>query len=757
MSQPKPTACILCPENCGLQVTVEDRRLKNIRGDKQHPHSHGYVCNKPGRLDSYQNHADRLTSPLKRREDGTFEAVSWDEAIAGIAAELARIKDAHSGRAIAYYGGGGQGNHLPGVYATSLRAALDTPYVYSSLAQEKTGDFMVNGRLFGKQTCHVVADVQRAQVAMFLGTNPWQSHGFPRARKVLKELKADPGRTMIVVDPRVTETAKMADIHLQVRPGQDASLLAAILGVLVQDGVTDTTFLASRCRDAEPVLQTFASYDIAAGCARAGVEEAAVREVAGLLAGAESATIRADLGLQQSRHSTLNSYLEKLLFLLTGNLGKAGGNNFHTFLLPLIGHSKDASEGAVLTAVTGMHPISKLYPPNILPAEINTDHAGRIRAVIVDSSNPVRTAADTAAYVEAFGKLELLVSIDVALTETAALAHWVLPASSQFEKPEATFFSLSFPDNHFHLRRPVMAPLPGTLAEPEIYRRLCVALGALPDRFPLLERIAAQHCKRPGLKLLPNALKATVAMNRALMGQLPLVLYATLGKAMPANVRSGAVLWGAALRYAVKHEAAVRRAGVQDGPGGLGEALFRHIVDGAHGVILSVHEYGDTWSFLRTPDKKVRLAIPELLRQVEALQGEADITTEAFPFVLQAGERRAWNANTIIRDPSWRPKDREGALRIHPGDAERLGIGEGDLVAVSTRAGRVEATVTLSAALQPGLITLPHGYGLQHPAEDGGRAGTGVAINDLTSADWVDELTMTPLHKNVPARVEALG
>src|SRR5690606_2461753 len=122
-----------------------------------------------------------------------------------------------------YYGGGGQGNHLGGVYGASLRAVLGSPYVYSALAQEKTGDFWVNGKLFGRQTCHVtVHGLAEADCALFIGTNPYQSHGFPRARKVLKAIARDQRRTMIVIDPRRTETAALADVHLQLRPGTDA-------------------------------------------------------------------------------------------------------------------------------------------------------------------------------------------------------------------------------------------------------------------------------------------------------------------------------------------------------------------------------------------------------------------------------------------------------------------------------------------------------------------------------------------------------
>ena len=217
------------------------------------------------------------------------------------------------------------------------------------------------------------------------------------------------------------------------------------------------------------------------------------------------------------------------------------------------------------------------------------------------------------------------------------------------------------------------------------------------------------------------------------------------------------MLWGAAQIYANKHEAAVRRAGVEDGPGGLGESLFRRIVEGSSGVVLSEHEYEDTWSFMRTPDQRVRLAIPTLLAQVAELSSEQPVTSEAFPFVLQAGERRAWNANTIFRDPSWRPKDPDGALRIHPDDAARVGVGAGDAVAVVTARGEVRATVELNLDVLPGVVSLPHGYGLQHPDSGGERVQTGASINDLTDAAWVDALTKTPLHKTVPADVRAVS
>ncbi|MEN0063457.1 MAG: molybdopterin-dependent oxidoreductase [Myxococcota bacterium] len=747
-----PTACILCSENCGIEVKLDGRRFAAIRGDKAHPHSKGYLCQKASRLDAYQNHTDRLQSPLARQPDGSFKPVDWDTAIREIAAKMKSIKAEYGGKTFAYYGGGGQGNHLGGVYSSALRGALGTPYIYTALAQEKTGDFWVNGKLFGKQTCHITSDVEHADLVLFVGTNPWQSHGFARARKVLKDIQKDPDRMMIVIDPRVTETAKMADLHLQVRPGGDAHLLAGMLAFIVQEGMHDEAFLAEHCADVDPVLSVLRDIDVGVFARRAGVPVADLRQAALAVAKANSACVRADLGIQQSRHSTLNSWLEKLTFLITGNLGKKGGNHFHTFLLPLIGHSPDPSDPkAVRTAVTGMHPISKLYPPNVLPQEIDTDHPDRIRAMVVDSANPLVSAADTQAYESAFKKLELLVVIDVALTETAQLADYVLPASSQFEKVEATFFNLSFPDNTFHLRRPLLKPLPNTLPEPEIYRRLCVALGAMPDRFPVLERLAKLDRGARRFRLFPMALKARLALQPSLVPLASLVLYATLGRALPEGLDSAAVLWTGAQMLAEKHPDAVRRAGVVDDGSGLGEALFDAILEGQSGTVMTHHRYDDTWSFLRHPDKKVHLDIPDLMPELRALAEEDE--SAAAPFLLMAGERRSYNANTILRDPLWRKTDPEGALRIHPQDATRLGVGDGDRVRVQSSRGEVEVTVECFDGMQPGVVSLPHGYGMSHPDDDGTRVQYGPWINRLTDAAHCDPHTKTPFHKGVPVQV----
>ena len=202
------TACILCECNCGIEVQLggeDGRRFARIRGDKEHPSSRGYTCNKPLRLDHYQNGRHRLTSPLRRRADGRFEEIDWETAIREVAGKLAAVRDAHGGESIFYYGGGGQGNHLPGGYAGATLRALGSVYRSSALAQEKTGEFWVNGRMLG---AGVRGEFEHCEVALFVGKNPYQSHGFPRAREVLTAIAKDPARALVVIDPRRSETAR---------------------------------------------------------------------------------------------------------------------------------------------------------------------------------------------------------------------------------------------------------------------------------------------------------------------------------------------------------------------------------------------------------------------------------------------------------------------------------------------------------------------------------------------------------------------
>lgn len=734
----QPTACILCECNCGIVVATEGRTLAKIRGDKSHPGSQGYTCNKALRLDHYQNNANRLTSPMRRRADGSYEAVDWHTAITEIADGFRRIRDDYGGDKIFYYGGGGQGNHLGGAYSGAFLKALGARYRSNALAQEKTGEFWVDQQLYGG---HTRGEFEHAEVSVFVGKNPWMSQSFPRARVVLNEIAKDPARSMIVIDPVITDTAKMADFHLRVRPGTDAWCLAALAAVLEQENLCDQTFLDAHVTGADQVREVLRGVSIAECAARCGVAEALIRAAARRVAAARSVSVFEDLGIQQAPNSTVCSYLNKLLWILTGNFAKRGGQHLHSSFAPLF------SPGRVgRTPVTGAPVIAGLVPSNVIPQEILTDHPDRFRAMIVESSNPAHSVADSAAVRAALEALELVVVIDVAMTETARLAHYVLPAATQFEKPEATFFNLEFPHNTFHLRHPLFPPLEGTLPEPEIWARLVRALGVVDATELQPLHAAAQR----GRDEYAKAFMAAVAGSPMLAKTVPFVLYETLGPTLPDGLAGAAALWGLAQKAAWTYPDAVRRAGHDSG-----DALFEAILRERSGVTFTVHEYSDDWTLIGHEDKRIAVAIPEMLDEIRALpDATAHLTSAEFPMVLSAGERRAYTANDILRDPSWRKRDVDGALRVSVEDADALGLVAGGRVRITTESGSAEATVEISAAMLPGHVSLPNGYGLDYTDGDGRSHRPGVAPNALTATGWRDPYAGTPWHKHVPARIE---
>lgn len=568
----QPSACILCECNCGIVVRLEDRTLARIRGDKNHPASRGYTCNKALRLDHYQNNPDRLTAPMRRRPDGSYEEVDWDTAIAEIATGFQAVAATHGGDKILYYGGGGQGNHLGGAYSGAFLKALGSHHRSNALAQEKTGEHWVDAHFYGN---HTRGEFEHAEVSVFVGKNPWMSQSFPRARVVLNAISKDPARSMIVIDPVITDTAKMADFHLRVRPGTDAWCLAALAGVLVQENLCDEAFLAEHVSGVEAVREVLAEVPVGDYAARCGVDEGLLRTAVRRIGAADSVAVFEDLGVQQSPNSTLCSYLNKMLWILTGNFAKRGGQHLHSSFAPLF-----RPGGVGRTPVTGAPIIGGLMPSNVVPQEILTDHPDRFRAMIVESSNPAHSVADSDAVRRACAELELLVVIDVAMTETARLAHYVLPAATQFEKVEATFFNLEFPRNTFHLRHRLMEPLAGTLPEPEIWARLMRALGVVDDA----ELAPLRQAAKQGRAAFTEAFLTAIGANPGLGKVLPFVLYETLGPALPEGLAGAAALWGLAQKAAMTYPDAVRRAGHDDG-----NALFDAILDGRSGVTFTVH------------------------------------------------------------------------------------------------------------------------------------------------------------------------
>ncbi len=743
------TVCILCSANCGVEVRLDGREFSRVRGNKSHVSSKGYTCEKALRLNHYQNAAGRLTSPLKRLEECSYITLDWDTAIDEVAAALLAVNAEHGEGKIMYYGGGGQGNHLGGLYGAGLRNALGITRKSNALAQEKTGEAWVEGRMYGTHTHGEFAD---AEVSIFLGKNPWHSHGFDETRRVLKEIAADDDRSMVVIDVRRTETADLADYFLQVNPGGDAFLLAAMLAVLVEEDLVAHDWLAENVIGLEQSLAAFTDIPIADYAARCGISEERIRETTRRIARAESVSIYEDLGVEMAPHSTLVSYLQRALSTLVGSYGKPGAMNAHTAIVPLFSYGTSGTEP--IDPITGGRVISGLIPCNDIAAGILSDHEDRTRAMFIESANPVHSLASSASFRDAMRAMELTVVIDVAMTETAREADYVFPAASQYEKAEMTFFNMTFPENRATLRKPLLEPLEGTLPEAEIHSRLAKAMGfvAEDDLQPLRE--AAQE----GYDAFGAAFLGAAAENPMLASLGAVVLYETIGKTLPDGMSVAAPLWFSAQQLAMRYPQQVQAAGHEGEGAALGNALFDALIDSRDGTALTRHEPDQGFDLLRTADQKINLDLPEMFEELSALRdGPVSLATDDYPFVLSAGERRSFTANTIMRDPSWRKKDAQGALRLSVADAEVLGIESGSRVRITTAEGTAVAVADVNATMQRGHIALPNGLGLGYSPAGGSPEVTGVAPNELTSLSWKDPIAGTPWHKHVPAKLELVS
>ncbi len=757
--QPIKTACNLCFVNCGLEVELGDeaaREIVKVRGDKDHPTSRGYICNKAARINYYQNNRDRLLHPMRRKENGTYEAIDWDTAISEIAAKFRTIRDTHGGERIFYYGGGAQGDHLGGGYSGPLRHALGMKYNGNAISQEKTGLAWVFSRMVGAV---VHSDLHHAQVAMFVGKNPFMSNGIDKARELLRDIKKDPSRTLIVVDPRRTETADYADIHLAVTPGRDAWCMAALVASIVQQDKLPTAWLQAHTAGHERVIEAFRKIPVDEFARFAGIDPALIASTARVIADAQSFALEEDLGIQMAPHSTLVTYLNFLLALLTGNYGKPGTMDAVTQLAPIISVDTTPVDengydvGRKKLPVTGAPIVSGLYPGAYLAEEILNDHPERPRGILFESSNPVHSLPGTQSLREAIRSLECSVAIDVAMTETARECDYVLPAATNFEKWSATFFPRNFPANLFHLRPPVLDVTPGVLIEPEIHARLIEALEFFePGELDPLHEAAAQ-----GLEAYRAAFFEQMAQNPKIDKMLSYVMYRTLGPTLGEGRAATSAIWGLSQVYVMKHPVQAQRAGYAGEDAG--NDLFRAIASSPSGVFIGESDHQDSFAAIPHPDNKLQLVISELLDELETLQAMEPLvdTSEAYPFSLVAGSRRAYTANCAIRDPDWVKGRNPTSLTVHPSDAERLSIPEGATVLLETEAGKATVEIAYDDRMHPGTLSIPNGQGMDFTGDDGVRRPFGVYANELTSPRYRDKFIGTPWHKFVPARISVVA
>jgi anaerobic selenocysteine-containing dehydrogenase len=326
----------------------------------------------------------------------------------------------------------------------------------------------------------------------------------------------------------------------------------------------------------------------------------------------------------------------------------------------------------------------------------------------------------------------------------------VLPACNQYERWENTLFNFEYPHNVFQLRPPLFAPLEGTLPEPEIYTRLLRAMNLLPPEARLAELRAVALQDRAAFGKALGEFMSEAPHYRHLG---PIILYETLGKALPEGAAAAAVWWPAAHQCVRQNAKAVMGAGFSGEGFAVGEALFEAMMTRPSGVVFTHERHEDLWRLVRTEESKVQLAVPEMMEWLARLDVRDAAPNPDYPIMLLAGQRRHYNANQAIRDPRWRKKDPAGALHLHPDDLAETGGSAGGWMAVVTPAGRLVVRVESDERLRRSQASLPHGFGQIYDRPEG-KVTIGPRLNMITMTDDCDPIARTPYHKNVAIRVE---
>jgi anaerobic selenocysteine-containing dehydrogenase len=743
MGEWRKSSCVLCAQNCGLELLVEDDRITKVRADRENPRSEGYVCRKGMSVIYYQYPRDRLTGPLKRVGDG-FVSVTWEQALDGIAEKLQQIRGEYGPRSLAYMGASGQGGHFEAGFGVSLLRALGSQYRYSSVGQEFSGAWWVNGRMFGGQHILTVPDEKETEMLIAWGWNGMQSHQMVQAPRKLRELAGDPNRLLVVVDPRRSETAQIADMHLALAPGSDALLLKAMIAVIVGRGWQDDGYLEAHADGYVEILDWFSGFDIDGALEVCEVEKEQVIELCRLLT-TKKWCVHPDLGIYMGRQSALAYYLLQLLAALCGRIGRSGGNVVPGMLRPLGGHADERSSRVWRTVETDMFPAAAgFYPPAVVPEEILSHHPERLRAILLNGCNPLRSYPDTTAYEKAFPSLDLLVVCDIVMSETARLAHYVLPSRTLYESWDGTFFAWSYPEVYFQMRRPAVSAPPECLEPAQIFTRLAEKLGVIPDIPQEIREAAGGPRLLFGMRLMQ-----WVAREPKIKAALPFILAKTLGEEWDSANR--AALWGAlmTLPKSVRENAA--RAGFAPGPD-QGDRMFQAILDNPQGLWIGRVDTEQSMADFRTKSGRLELYIEEMEGQVQALTPQNERQElgrdEEYPLILSAGRHMQYNANTLMRNPEWTRGRRACTIALHPDDAAALQLVDGQQVRVTTGAGSETGELEVTTEVRSGTVLIPHGFGLEY---DGGVYG--LNVNRLTKSSHRDRFG-TPLHRYVPCRVE---
>jgi anaerobic selenocysteine-containing dehydrogenase len=742
-------SCPLCEATCGLEVTMRGPQVVRIRGDRDNPFSHGFICPKGSTLKQLHEDPDRLRMPLIRRGDdpatATWDEVSWTEAFAEIERGLTAVLDTHGRDAVALYFGNPSAHTLSGVlYNRVLGKALGSRNVYSASTVDQMPKHVSSGLLFGGALLMPVPDLDRTDYLLMLGANPWESNGSlctaPDFPGRIKAIQARGGK-VVVVDPRRTRTATEADEHVAIRPGTDAHLLVSMIQVLFEEYLVDPGAAGPHLRGVEAVGRAVAAFTPEAVAEHCGVEAELIRRLAREVAAAPSAAVYGRIGTHTVEFGTVAAWAVDVLSALTGNLDQPGGVMF-----PLAAHDRGDRPGPGRGFALGRHTsrvkgfgeVNGEFPVATLADEIETPGPGQVRALITVAGNPVMSTPDSRRLDDALGSLEFMVSVDIYRNETTRRANVILPAPSPLARSEfpMAFFSLAV-HNFVEWAPPILEP-DGPM-EHEVMARLAnivAGLGADADIIGIDQTMVNG--------VLEGAMKAPdspIASRR--LGDLVAELggHSAVDRVVDAMIRTGPYGdWFGAV------------------PDGLSLAQLQ---SHPHGIDLGPLQ-PRLPDVLRTASGQVELdaqpVIDDLARLHDAL--ERDRQRRRAGGLVLVGRRHLRSNNSWMHNVDVLVKGKERCtLQIHPDDAGHLGLVDGGDAAVASRVGQLVAPVEVTDAIRPGVVSLPHGWGHDLAGTSLGVAGAhaGVNSNILTDGQVLDPLSGNAVLNGIPVTVRPMN
>jgi len=738
MTTAYPT-CPLCEATCGLALTVEGGRVTAVRGDAEHVFSKGFLCPKGAALPDLHADPDRLRTPLVR-QGGELRPATWDEALATVERGLAPLLRG-SRDAVALYLGNPNVHTLAGqLYMKALVRALRTKSFYTASTLDQMPKHVASGLLFGDPDLIPVPDLDRTDLLVILGANPLASNGslctapdFPGRLRALRER----GGRLVVVDPRRTRTAAIADVHLQVRPGGDPWLLLALAEHLVAHDLDRPGLLAEHVVGLDAVREAVRRFPAERVADRVGVPAGAIRGLADDLARAPSAAVYGRLGTHTARFGTLNAWLVEVVNTLTGNLDRPGGAMFPApFHEPARPGRAPGGRGFQMgrwTSRVGGHPeVRRELPVAALPDEILTPGEGRVRALITVAGNPALSAPGAERFDRALADLDFMVSVDPYLNETTRHADVILPPESPLERAHCDLAFAGLSVRNVACYSPPTLPLPaGARAEHEILLSLTAICAGRPAATPT----AATDDFIAAALVHGEVGDTTSPLHGRAASELLAALAPRRGpeRLIDFLVRAG--------RYGDHFGAR---------PGGL---TFDELAAAPHGIDLGPLQ-PRLPERLRTPSGKVELAPPQLLAELDRLEAEP---TRDEPGALRLIGRRHLRSNNswmhnLERLATGRARC---ALQVHPEDAATLGLTDGGRARVTSEAGELLVEVHITDVVRPGVVSLPHGWGHGQPDTQLRVAArfAGVNANRLVDPTVLDPLSGNAVQNDVPVRV----